>query len=85
MFGSDLALSKDLLNDKATLSLSVNDIFNTRKRISESTTENIISNSEFQWRQRSASLTFTYRFNQQKNQRSKGEMREGGDDMDMQG
>ncbi|MCL5244758.1 TonB-dependent receptor [Cellulophaga sp. 20_2_10] len=85
MFGSDLALSKDLLNDKATLSLSVNDIFNTRKRISESTTENIISNSEFQWRQRSASLTFTYRFNQQKNQRSKGEMKDNGGDMEMQG
>lgn len=86
MFGSDLALSKDILKEKGTLSLSVSDIFNSRKRRSESRTENIFSNSEFQWRERSVALTFTYRFNQQKNQRNKGEMRDGGgDDMDMQG
>ncbi len=86
MLGTDVALSKDLFKDKATISLSIRDIFNTSKRILESRTENIYSNSEFQWRQRSANLTFTYRFNQKKNQRSKGSMKNGGgNDMDMEG
>lgn len=86
MLSSDAAISKDIFKDKATISLNVRDIFNTRKRRSESRTENILSNSEFQWRQRSVNLSLTYRFNQKKNESSKGQMRNGGgDDMDMEG
>lgn len=71
MFMTNLAFSKDLFKDKATLVLNVSDLFNSRKR--ESTTylgdrENptSINEGEFQWRERQISLNFTYRFNQKK-------------------
>ena len=71
MFMANLAFSKDILKDKASLVLNVSDLLNSRKR--ESTTyyggrENpsTISNGEFQWRERQISLSFTYRFNQKK-------------------
>ena len=80
----DMALSKELFDDKASLSLNVRDLLNARKRNSFTTTEFFERDSEFQWRQRSITLSFTYRFNQQKDrQREKG--RENGDNMDSQG
>lgn len=39
----DLALSKDFLNDNATVSLNVQDVFNSRKRQQFTVTENFIS------------------------------------------
>ncbi|SRX56049.1 outer membrane beta-barrel family protein [Aequorivita sp. CIP111184] len=62
----DMAMSKDIIDDNATLALSVSDLFNTRKRNSLTTTNTFTSESEFQWRQRQVTLTFTYRFNQKK-------------------
>lgn len=79
MLFTNLALSKDVIKDKATLSLNVRDIFNTAKRRSETRTANVFTYSEFQRRQRSANLSFLYRFNQKKNQRQRGQ-RGGGDD-----
>ena len=80
----DMAMSKELFDDKASLSLNVRDLLNARKRTSFTTTEFFERDSEFQWRQRSITLSFTYRFNQQKDrQREKG--RENGDNMDTQG
>ncbi|MFA5557111.1 MAG: outer membrane beta-barrel family protein [Flavobacteriaceae bacterium] len=63
---ANLAFSKDILKDKATLTLNVSDVFNSRKRIYE--TELPIQNtySEMQWRERQITLSFTYRFNKQK-------------------
>lgn len=63
---ANLAFSKDILKDKATLTLNVSDVFNSRKRIYE--TELPVQNtySEMQWRERQISLSFTYRFNRQK-------------------
>lgn len=74
----DMAMSKDIIDDNATLGLNVSDLFNTRKRNSLTTTNTFTSESEFQWRQRQVTLTFTYRFNQKK-QRPRTE-RGGGDD-----
>ena len=74
----DMAISKDIIDDNATLSLNVSDLFNTRKRNSLTTTDTFTSESEFQWRQRQVTLTFSYRFNQKK-QRQRPE-RGGGDD-----
>ncbi|MBI9041381.1 TonB-dependent receptor [Lutibacter sp.] len=69
----NLAFSKDILNEKGTLSLNVSDLLNSRKRNSSSYTDNTISKSEFQWRSRQILLNFTYRFNQnKKRERSKG-------------
>ncbi len=83
ILSTNLAFSKDLIKDKATLSLNVSDLFNSRKRRSETRTENVFSYSEFQWRQRQINLSFLYRFNQKKNQRERGGQR-GGDNGDME-
>lgn len=78
ILSANLAFSKDIIKDKATLSLNVSDLFNSRKRISETRTENVFTYSEFQWRQRQINLSFLYRFNQKKNQRQRGGQRGGG-------
>ncbi len=63
----NLALSKDLFKDKATLSLNASDLLNSRKRRSTTSIAGFSSTySEFQWRERQVRLNFTYRFNQKK-------------------
>lgn len=62
----DLAFSKDLLNDNATISLNVQDLLNSRKRSSFTTTDFFEQDSEFQWRQRQLRVSFIYRINEQK-------------------
>jgi len=74
----DLAFSKDIIGDNGTIGLNVRDLFNSRKRRSLTETSNFISDSEFQWRERQINLTFTYRFNQQK-ERQRGNRGDGGD------
>ncbi|WP_233890643.1 outer membrane beta-barrel protein, partial [Tenacibaculum piscium] len=84
MFMANVAFSKDILKEKASIILNVSDLFNSRKR--ESTTyyggrENpsTISNGTFQWRERQISLSFTYRFNQKKKMEKNGSQNNGGD------
>lgn len=70
----DLAFSKDIINDNATIGFNVSDLFNSRKRRSFTETNTFISNNVFQWRERQFNLSFTYRFNQKKErQRGRGE------------
>lgn len=66
----DLALSKDILKDKATLGFTINDLFNSKKRRATTVTNTFISDTEFQRSQRSFNLSFTYRFNQKKERRA---------------
>lgn len=66
MFGTNIGLSKDLFKEKATVTLNVQDLFNSRKRITETNLESLNSYSEYQWRRRSINLSFTYRFNKKK-------------------
>jgi len=73
----NLALSKDFLNDNATISLNVQDLLNSRKRSSFTTTDFFEQNSEFQWRQRQLRVSFIYRINEQK---KRGGQRQGGED-----
>lgn len=73
-----LAFSKDFFKDKASLALNINDVFNSRKRVTETFTPVFESDSEFQFRVRSVNLSFTYRFNQQK--KRDGDRRGGGDE-----
>lgn len=80
ILSTNLAFSKDVIKDKATLSLNVSDLFNSRKRRSEIRTENIASYSEFQWRVRQINLSFLYRFNQKKNDRGDRQRGGNGDD-----
>ncbi len=62
----NVALSKDILNDNATISLNVRDLFNQRIRDQFTRTEFFTQQSEFQWRERQITATFIYRFNQNK-------------------
>ncbi|HET8886615.1 MAG TPA: TonB-dependent receptor [Salinimicrobium sp.] len=71
----DMALAKDIWNENATISLNVRDLLNSRKRSALTTTDFFERESEFQWRQRAISISFTYRFNQQK--REQRQQREG--------
>lgn len=88
MFSTDVAFSKDLLDDRASIAFNVSDVFNSRKRSMDSFTETFNSHSEFQWRERSYNLSFTYRFNQQKKQQrdmERGNGPEDGGDFDIDG
>jgi len=76
---TNLAFSKDILNDNATLTFNVSDVFNSSKRQSLTTTDSFTSDSEFQFRVRSFNLAFTYRFNQKK-KRERGSRGGDGDD-----
>ncbi len=80
IFAANIAFSKDVLKDKGTLSFNVSDILNSRKRIMESNLHGIVSSySEMQWRERQFSLSFTYRFNKQKNEREQQPKRNQGE------
>lgn len=83
IFSTDLAFSKDVIKDRASIAINVSDLFNSRKRISKTTTPTFISDSEFQWRERTFNLSFTYRFNQKKKNDRSG--RGNGDDFDFEG
>lgn len=80
MMSVDMALSKDLFKDNATLTLNVSDLFDTRRRQSFTETAFFTSDSEFQWRPRTFTMTFIYRFNQKKQMRRP--QRESGGGMD---
>lgn len=75
----NVAMSKDLFNENATIAFNVSDLFNSRKRRSFTETDTFTSDSEFQWRVRSFNLSFTYRFNQKKS-RERGRENGGGYD-----
>ncbi len=74
----DLSANRDVLKGKGTLTLSIRDIFNSRKYRSEIFLDNFFSDSEFQWRSRTATLTFNYRLNQQKKRGGRGRGNGGG-------
>lgn len=80
IFSMNVAASKDLFKEKASISLNVSDVFNSRKRIQTTTVPGVFEQySEFQWRQRQVSVNFVYRFNQKK---KKGRDGRNGDDFD---
>ena len=80
MTSLDVALTKDILNDKATLSFKVSDVFNSRMFRNETFGENFYLDSEFRWRRRTFLLNFSYRLNQKKSRKKGGDR--GGDDGD---
>ncbi len=77
----NLAFSKDLFDQRATVSLNIRDLFNSRVRNRITNTEEFRSVSEFQWRERQITLNFVYRFNQQKEEQRRNEQsNDGGGD-----
>jgi len=80
IFSLDLAFSKEIFKDKATLSLNVRDLLNSRKRNSFTETGSFTQQSEFQWRERQITLSFTYRFNEQKREQERKNQNDGNGD-----
>lgn len=81
----NLAASKDILNERASLTLNVSDLFNARRREGTTITDDFISNNRFQYRERQITLAFTYRFNQKKRERSERSNDGGDEDYDYEG
>ena len=66
-FNNEYDKVKDILKDKASISLNISDVFNSRKRIMETNIPNVVNSySEMQWRVRAITASFTYRFNKLK-------------------
>ena len=76
MYHADLGASMDILKNNGTLTLSVRDVFNTRRWRNITEGSDFYSEGDFQWRARQVSLTFSYRLNRAK---EKEREREGGD------
>ncbi|OIQ36060.1 MAG: hypothetical protein BM563_11475 [Bacteroidetes bacterium MedPE-SWsnd-G1] len=66
----DAALSRDIFNKQASISINAKDIFNSNKTKRMRWNDDFNSISNFQWREPSVLFTFTYRFNQSKKDRS---------------
>lgn len=76
----DLSISKELLKKKATITFSVQDVFNSRVWRGEIENEQFYRDYEFQWRARQFLLSFNYKINP-KSRGGKGGYRGDGDDM----
>ncbi len=72
----DLAFSKEILKKNGTLTLSVKDLLNSRRRRGITDIVGYYSEEEFQWRSRQIILSLNYRINQKK---KRGGRRGGGD------
>ncbi|RMG87219.1 MAG: TonB-dependent receptor, partial [Bacteroidetes bacterium] len=77
MYTIDLGVSRDLFKKHGTLTLSVRDLLNSRRRRYSIVDENFFNEGEYRWRRRQITLTLNYRLNQQK--KRGGGNRGGGD------
>ncbi len=87
MYSFDLGLSTDLLQKKATLTLAVRDLFNTRKWRSETYGSGFFMDRVHQRRAGQTTLSFNYRINQDNKRQRRGGDRgdmDGGDGGDME-
>ncbi|MHA7129707.1 TonB-dependent receptor [Algoriphagus namhaensis] len=75
----NIGLRRDLFDNKATLSLNVSDIFNTRNFRVTTDDPRFTQERFFQRETRIGTLSFTYRFGGFKEKREGGSRREGGD------
>lgn len=83
VFSMNIAASKDLFNEKASISLNFSDVFNSR--ISRRTTNIpgfLDQYSEFQWREPQFRVSFVYRFNQKKERFKSQREDNGGEDFE---
>ncbi|PIB37561.1 hypothetical protein BFP72_13845 [Reichenbachiella sp. 5M10] len=78
----DAGFTREVFEGKGTLTASVQDLFNTRVYRSEQFTDSFESESEFQWRSRQFTLSFTYRLNQRKPKMNNDNKRPGVQDGD---
>jgi len=73
----NLAFSKDVTSD-LTITMSLSDVFNNRRRQSIFEGENFFEESDFQWRPRTFTTTVNYRINKKKDRRPKRNYNGGG-------
>jgi len=62
----NMAASKDFLNNNLTVTLSVRDLLNDRRRRYINETELLFREGDFQWRPRTLTVTLNYRINSKK-------------------
>lgn len=77
----NVGMRKNLFDNKATVSLNVSDIFNTRNFRITTSDERFTQYRKFQRESRIGTLSFTYRFGGFKEKGGNQSRREGGDDM----
>ncbi len=75
----DVGWSKDILDKSGTITLSIRDLFNGRRRAGTTIGEGFFREDRFQWRSRTMNLAFNYRINQKKQRQRQGG---GGDDFE---
>ncbi|MFI1771327.1 TonB-dependent receptor domain-containing protein [Thalassobellus citreus] len=81
-FSTNVAFSKDLFKEKASIAFNIRDVFNSRKFKNFITAETFTTDQEIQFRGgRTYNLSFTYRFNQKKKQERNGGFEGGGVEM----
>ena len=80
VFSLNIAASKDLFNERASLSLNFSDVFNTRISQRKTIIPDFLEQySEFQWREPQLRISFVYRFNQKKKKVNGGRETNGGE------
>lgn len=82
-YSANMAFSKDLFKDRASIAFNIRDLFDSIKFRSDIETDTFFSTRELQYRGgRSYNLSFTYRFNQKK---KRERTRNGGNDLEFEG
>ena len=84
MYSLDLGFSKDLMKKKATITLTVRDLLNTRQYRNEIFGDDFFMESLYQRRAGQTTLTFNYRINQKKKRQRGSRGDNGGGDEGMQ-
>lgn len=79
LYHLDIGVSQEILKNKGTVTLSVNDVFNSRMWRYETFGPDFYIEGDFQWRARSLTLSLNYRINQQKRRGPGGSFGGGGD------
>lgn len=81
-YSLDLALAKDILKGKGTITANVRDLLNTRKwrSITEIEGDNYYAERVSQWAPRQVRVTFTYRLNQMKKREGRSGRGDGDDE-----
>ena len=70
-FSANVAFSKDLFKEKASLAFNIRDVLDTRKFQNHIVTDTFVTDQDIQFRGgRTYNLSFTYRFNQKKKTRT---------------
>src|SRR5690606_30729666 len=80
----NMALIKELFNDRATLAGSAEELVNLRKWMAVTAVLPALTYSEMQWRERSVNVTFTHRLSLTKAERQNQRRRQGAPSEDME-